>query len=295
ILLAVAAAVYWYVEQLGYVSTDDAFIDSDKLTVSAKMLGRIINLTVDEGDAVGSGQLLVQLDSTDLKAQENQAGAMLDLARESINLAKVKLAGAREDYNRAKQQFKDKVIPREQYDHAQKALEAAKAEMNIDKIKIKTAEAQLNVIRTQLLNTSVFATMDGVIGRRWVLKGDVVQPGQPIYTMFNLDNVWVTANLEETKLSGIHNGDKTEISVDAYPDQKFSGEVFNVGANTASEFALIPPSNASGNFTKVTQRVPVKISIRPVDANGKPDPADNIRLLPGMSVEIKVRQDSNDE
>ena len=293
ILLAVAATVYWYVSQLGFVSTDDAYIDSNKLSVSAKMLGRIVNLTVDEGDAVEAGQLLVQLDSTDLKARENQAKAMLDLAKESINLAQVNLARSRDDFNRAQQQYKDKVIPKEQFDHAQKALEAAKAELNIDKIKIGTADAQLQVIQSELQNTSVFSPMKGVIGKRWVLKGDVVQPGQPIFTMFDLENIWITANLEETKLASIHTGDETELYVDAYPDQRFTGKVFNIGSNTSSEFSLIPPSNASGNFTKVTQRVPVKISINPVDADGQPDPVSNLKLLPGMSVEIKVRQDSN--
>ena len=293
ILLAVAAATYWYISRLGYVSTDDAYIDSNKLSISTKMLGRIVNLTVDEGDKVSKGQLLVQLDSTDLKARENQARAMLNLTRESINLAQVNLARAQDDFKRAQQQFRDKVIPREQYDHAEKGLQAAKAELNIDKIKISTAEAQLNVIQTELKNTSISSPMDGVIGKRWMLEGDVVQPGQPVFTTFDLKNIWVTANLEETKLAAIQVGDETELFVDAYPDQRFTGKVYNIGSNTASEFALIPPSNASGNFTKVTQRVPIKISIKPVDADGQADPKNDLKLLPGMSVEIKVRQDSN--
>ena len=290
ILLAAAGGIYWYIGQLGYVSTDDAFIDSNKLSVSSKFLGRITNLTVDEGDAVEEGQLLVQLDSTDLKAQENHAKAVLNLAKESINLARVKLAKAQDDFNRAQQQYINKIIPKEQFDHAKNALETAKAALNIDISSIGTAEAQLKVISTQLSMTSIYSSMTGVIGKRWVLKGDVVQPGQPIFTMFDLENVWVTAELEETKLSAIQTGDKVEIAVDAYPDQYFAGEVFRIGSNTASEFALIPPSNASGNFTKVTQRVPVKISIRPVTAAGQTDaPSEQIKLLPGMSVEIKVR------
>ena len=289
ILIAAAAGIYWYIGQLGYITTDDAFIDGNKLSVSSKILGRITELTVDEGDTVQQGQLLVRLDSTDLKAEENQAEAMLNLATESINLAQVTVAKAQDDFNRAEQQYKNKIIPKEQFDHAQKALEAAEAEMNIDKTKIRTSEAQLNVIKTQLHNTSIYSPMNGVVGKRWVLKGDVVQPGQPIFTMFDLKNLWVTADLEETKLSSIHIGDRAEISVDAYPDQNFAGDVFQVGSNTASEFSLIPPSNASGNFTKVTQRVPVKISIMPVNINGQPDPSDHIKLLPGMSVEIKVK------
>ena len=295
ILLAVAAGVFWYVKQLGYVSTDDAFIDTNKLSVSTKMLGRIIDLTVDEGDQVEAGQLLVQLDSTDIKAREDQAQAMLDLAKETINLAQVNLSRAQDDFDRSYLQYKDNIIPKEEFDHAQKELEAAKAELNIDKLKIQTSEAQLNVIRTELQNTSVFSPMSGIVAKRWMLKGDVVQPGQPIFTVFDMKNIWVTANLEETKLAFIHIGDETEISVDAYPDLKFTGKVTNIGSNTASQFSLIPPSNASGNFTKVTQRVPIKISINPVVDSGQSGPPDVIKLLPGMSVEVKVRQDSNEQ
>jgi membrane fusion protein (multidrug efflux system) len=289
ILIAAILGIYWYIGQLAYVSTDDAVIDGNRLSVSSKILGRIMLLTVDEGDTVKQGQLLVQLDSTDLNAQELQARAALNLARESIKLSNVNLAKAQEDFNRAEQQFNENVIPKEQFDHIQKALEVAKAQLNIDKTKVETSKAQLNVIETQLLNTSIYSPMDGVLGKRWVLKGDVVQPGQPIYTIFDLKNIWVTAYLEETKLASINLGDKVEISVDAYPDQNFAGKVYQIGSNTASQFSLIPPSNASGNFTKVTQRVPIKISIEPVNETGQSDPSDDINLLPGMSVEIKIK------
>jgi membrane fusion protein (multidrug efflux system) len=287
ILLAAIGGIYWYIGQLGYVSTDDAFIDGNKLSISSKILGRITQLTVDEGDSVKQGQLLVQLDSSDLKAREDQSKASLDLANETINLAKVNLQKALDDFNRAERQYKDKIIPKEQFDHAQKAYEAAKAEYNIDLSKIGSAKAQLNVIRTDLNNTKIFAPMEGVVAKRWLLPGDVVSAGEPIFTIYNLKDVWVTADLEETKLSLIHIGDKAEISVDTYPNQKFEGEIFQIGSSTASQFSLIPPSNAAGNFTKITQRVPVKISIRKV--KGQQDTPNGINLLPGMSVEISVK------
>ncbi len=288
IILAAAGAIYWYIGQLGYVSTDDAFVDSNRLSVSSKILGRITELAVDEGDTVKQGQLLVKLDPTDMIAQQKQAEAALELAKESISLAQVNLAKTQDDLNRASRQFKDNIIPKEQYDHTQKAYEAAKAELNIDKTKIGTAEAQLNVIKANLKNTAIYSTMDGIVAKRWVLTGDVVSPGQPIFTIFNLDSVWVTADLEETKLGSIRPGDKVDISVDAYPDQKFAGKVYQIGSNTASEFSLIPPDNASGNFTKVTQRVPIKMTIEPVNNFGQSDPSPSIKLLPGMSVEIQI-------
>jgi membrane fusion protein (multidrug efflux system) len=282
-------ALKWYQSRLGYVSTDDAFIDADKLNVSAKILGRITSLNFDEGDTVKPGQVIVALDSTDLIAQRNESEANLSYSRENIILEKVNLEKAQEDFNRAEAQYKSNIIPKEQFDNARHALEQAKARYNLARSNIKTSAARLNVIKTQLSNIVITSPMRGVIGKRWVLKGDIVQPGQPIYTMFDLKNVWVTADLEETKVEEIKNGDKVEISVDAYPDQNFAGEVYLIGSNTASQFSLIPPANASGNFTKVTQRVPVKISIYPVDENGQPVDEKGIKLLPGMSVEIKVK------
>ena len=285
LILAAAAGIYWYIGTLSYSSTDDAYIDANRMSISSKILGRIVNLSAAEGDTVKQDQLLVKLDSTDIIAQINQAKAALGLARESINLTKVNVQKAEEDFNRAQTQFQDKIIPKEQFDHAKKALEAAKAEYDISLSKIGNAQAQLNVLTTQLQNTSIYSPMDGVVAKRWVLKGDVVQPGQPIFTVYNLNNVWVTANLEETKLGQVHLNDPVEISVDSYPNVSFSGKVFEIGNYTTSEFSLIPPNNASGNFTKVTQRVPVKISITdPVTKNGR-TPV----LRPGMSVEVSVK------
>ncbi len=288
LIIAAAGLVYWYIGTLGFASTDDAFIDANRMSISSKILDRVVNLTVDEGDTVSQGQLLVKLDTSDILAQINQAKASLELARESISLAKVNLAKAQQDFERSEKQFKDKIIPKEQFDHAEKALEAAKAEYDISQSKSGTTLAQLNVLKTQYEHTSIYSPMNGVIAKRWVLKGDVVQPGQPIFTVYDLKNIWVTADFEETKLGQIHVGDKVDISVDSYPDQHFEGKVYQIGANTAAQFSLIPPSNASGNFTKVTQRVPIKISIYPINTAGQPDPQ-TLNLLPGMSVEVKVK------
>lgn len=103
--------------------------------------------------------------------------------------------------------------------------------------------------------------MNGVVSKRWVMEGDVVQPGQAIFSIFDLQHVWITANLEETRVAALYEDCPVNIKVDAYPHQEFSGKVIRLGSNTAAQFSLIPPNNASGNFTKITQRVPVKISI----------------------------------
>jgi membrane fusion protein, multidrug efflux system len=284
LVFAISVAIwYWYVGQRDFISTDDAYIDADRVSVSMKMLGRITQLTAKEGDTVNVGQPLVYLDDSDLRAQQQQAEASLILAKENVKLAKVSIDKALQDFERAQAQLKDKVIPQEQLDHAQKELETMRAKYAIAQAQVGTAEAQQNVIVTQLQNTTVASPMHGVISKRWVLSGDVVQPGQAIYSIYNLDSVWVTANLEETKLHQLKIGDQVKIVVDAYPEHHFSGTVGKISTNTAGQFSLIPPSNASGNFTKVTQRVPVKIYLEN-NSTSQATP-----LLPGMSVEIKVR------
>jgi membrane fusion protein (multidrug efflux system) len=286
ILLLVAAGGYWYyyTQIRGFNATDDAFVDGNRVSISARILGRIVTLNADEADTVRQGASIVRLDDADLKAQEAQSAAALDDARQAAALADVNADRAVDDFNRAEKQFKTSVIPLEQFEHAKSALAAARTQQKMSKSRIATAQAQLNVVRTSLLNTDIAAPMDGVVAKRYALPGDVVQPGQPILSVYDLNSLWVTANFEETKINSLRLGDVVEISVDAYPDTLWHGRVMQFGASTASQYALIPPNNASGNFTKVTQRIPVKIAI---DRSTTSSSAR--RLLPGMSVEVRVR------
>jgi membrane fusion protein (multidrug efflux system) len=288
LIVAVIGAVgwwYWYANLRGYDSTDDAYVDANRLSVSSKVLGRITELAADEGDSVKQDQVLVRLDASDLQAQEEQAKAAYVSSQQNITLAKVNLDKATDDLHRAETQFKSNIIPKEQFDHIQKADEAAKAQYAIANAQTTTSKAQLGVIRTQLQNMEIRSPLEGVISKRWVLPGDVVQAGQPIFTIYDIKHLWVTANFEETKLSSIHIGDPVEVSIDTYPDMQFRGTVFQLGTNTAAQFSLIPPNNASGNFTKITQRVPVKISIDRMNSGGN----NKATLLPGMSVEVKIK------
>jgi membrane fusion protein (multidrug efflux system) len=142
----------------------------------------------------------------------------------------------------------------------------------------------VDVILQQIADTRVTAPFAGVVAKRWLLPGDVVQPGQPVFTVYDLQHVYVTAVFEETKLRYLPLGTEVDLSVDAYPNHDLTGKVILLGAAAASEFSLIPPANASGNFTKVTQRVPIRISIDKSSEGAHP-----LRLLPGMSVVVTVR------
>jgi membrane fusion protein (multidrug efflux system) len=122
--------------------------------------------------------------------------------------------------------------------------------------------------------------MDGVVSKRWLTSGEVVQPGQAILTVHDVDNVWVTAHFEETKLSQLDLDIPVNISVDAHPGKTFAGKVISIGRSTSGLFSLIPPNNAAGNFTKITQRIPIRISL---DRDGSSE-----ALLPGMSVTVRI-------
>jgi membrane fusion protein (multidrug efflux system) len=276
----IVVAYFVYVNMQEYVSTDDANIDADRVSISTKILGRIEYLGTQEGDTVKAGQVLVKLDNTDLLAQKTAALASIQMSEESSKLSSVMIDKAKDDYRRAQIQIKEGVITQEQFDHNQKALDAAVATHNIDLSKITSARSQLGIIESQLQNTTIISPMDGFVAKRWVLTGDVVQPGQPIFIIYDVKNLWVTANMEETKVGRLHLNSVVEMTIDSYPGIKFSGKIFDIGMYTASEFSLIPPNNASGNFTKVTQRVPVKISIN----NGQ-----KLVLRPGMSVDVSVK------
>jgi membrane fusion protein (multidrug efflux system) len=159
------------------------------------------------------------------------------------------------------------------------------SQISVAESNTKTAVAQIAILETSLRNTRIFAPASGRVAKRWLLPGDIVQPGQPVFTITRDSLFYVMAYFEETKVEGIHDGKVAEFTVDAFPGMKITGKVINVGSNTAAQFSLIPPNNASGNFTKVTQRIPVKISIDKVQ-NEKGNPP--FQFVAGMSVLVKI-------
>jgi len=135
----------------------------------------------------------------------------------------------------------------------------------------------------------LYAPATGIVAKRWLLAGDIVQPGQSIYSINDTRNFWVLVYLEETKMETIHIGQKVEFTIDTYSGVKFTGKVFMISPSTASQFSLIPPNNASGNFTKVTQRVPIKVSI---DAAEGGKALSSFQFRTGMSAVVKIVKNS---
>jgi membrane fusion protein (multidrug efflux system) len=255
-------------------------VEAYRATVSSRILGRITLLKGDEGDTVRAGDTLVRLDDADLRALLAKAEASLRLITRSVEISSVNKAKALDDYDRMEKQFKSQIVSQEQYSHAESARRLAEAQSDRDLAQVAAAQADLAIVKTQLSNTVIVAPFGGIIAKRWALSGDVVSPGQAVFSMFDNKHVWVTANYEETKLRAIRPGMRAHISIDAFPGQIISGKVESIGRSTASQFSLIPPSNASGNFTKATQRVPVKIAVVSSPAA--------VSLLPGLSAYVRI-------
>ncbi|MCL1938448.1 MAG: HlyD family secretion protein [Candidatus Azobacteroides sp.] len=309
----IAGGIIWYLNYSSYLRTDDAYVTSDNISVGAKILGRISKLYVDEGDSVKVGQLVAELDSMDLLAQKQeiiasklqteasklQAEAKYESDIKGIKVLEIANERATEDFQRAQTQYTGGVTTKEQFEHAKRAsesaqaqLDAAKSQLSVSKAQIRTAEAtigeaeaEIGVISTQLNNTRLYAPTTGIVAKRWLLPGDVVQPGQSIFSINDTGKFWVLVYLEETKMKTLHVGQKVKFTIDTYPGVEFTGKVFMISPSTAAQFSLIPPNNASGNFTKVTQRVPIKVSIDATE-NGKD--LSSFEFKTGMSAVVKI-------
>jgi membrane fusion protein (multidrug efflux system) len=211
-LFILAGIIYWYIDYSKYIKTDDAHVESDNVAISSKILGRISQEFAQEGDSVKEGELVVLLDSTDLVTQKNQAivnqkqaetavlqaEARYQFQLKNIKVLEITLQRAQEDFARAEAQYKGSVIPLEQYQHAQKALQSAQAQLEasqsetkVSQAQIKSSEAsvegaaaQIKVIQTQINNTRLYSPTHGIIGKRWLLPGDVAQPGQALCGRF---------------------------------------------------------------------------------------------------------------
>lgn len=151
---------------------------------------------------------------------------------------------------------------------------------------VKQGELLALLDSTQTKDYRILAPTDGVVAKQWLVPGDWVEPGEAIFTLNENKKLWVAVYLQETKFDEIGMGQEALFTLDAYPGLTFYGKIFYIGANTASQFSLIPSSNASGNYTKVSQRIPLKISIDRIEGDAKVKAG--VRLLSGLSANVKI-------
>jgi len=266
-----------------YERTNDALIDGYKVSVCPDITARIMKLYVDEGDIVKKGDLLCDLDDTIPQSEKIAAQAKVTSAEAHLMLEKFRFKKVRNDYRRAQKGFTDQVVSVQDFDHAEKNYLIAKASVSLAAKNLQLAKKDLEVIETKLQHTKVYASIHGVIVKRWLYEGDVPRVGQAIFSLYDLDTTWVLANLEETKMERVRLGDPVDIHFDTYPGKTFQGKVFVIKGAAASEFSLLPQDNATGNYTKVAQRVPLKISIDRTAENG------SFYFFPGMSAEVRIK------
>lgn len=285
-VMALFLAIFWLwrVYLYPFESTEDAMLQASDLSLSPMVSGQITRMAVGDGTAVKKGDLLFVLDDTLLQIQREKALFAIQHARDEAEVQLIRRELAFEDFTRAKAQFEAGVISLEMMTRSEKSLKVADAMLQSIISMVEVEVADLKMIEKQIELCQVKAPSDGVVAKLWHYAGEVVQAGQTVLTIMDLLNVWVDANIEETKIGSIRIGDPVSLTVDAYPNASFSGNVLVVGAAAASQFALIPANNTSGNFTKVTQRVPLKISFKEPD-----DRSSLFYLRPGMSVRVKIR------
>lgn len=281
VVIALGAALYLHHRR--FVYTNDAFIDGYQISISSDVEARLIELYVDEGDYVEQGQLLCQLDESIFLTRKKDAETNVALLREQVSLQRIRMEKMRDIYIVAKQEFESQIISFIDFDKIEKNFRYAEMQLKVAEANLENGIAKLGVIEEILRHTKVFAPRNGAIAKRWIVAGDVVQIGQPLFALTDVEHIWVTANFEETKVQKLRAGDPVEIHVDAYPNRKFTGSVFVVRASAAGQFSLIPPDNATGNFTKVVQRLPVKIWLDVPKSNPP------LYLYPGMSVEVDIK------
>jgi membrane fusion protein, multidrug efflux system len=243
-------------------STDDAFVDAHIILTAPKIAGRVATVHIDDNQDVKKGNLLVEIDPADAEAALAQAKAKMG----HDQAAQLK---ADQDLKRQQDLFGKGAISPQDRDTAIQNAATTKADVQTDKAAVEQAELNLSY-------TKIFAPEDGRVTKKAVEPGNYVQIGQTIFALITPER-WTTANFKETQLRNMRPGQPVQVSVDAYPDHPLRGHVDSIQAGSGARFSLLPPENATGNYVKVVQRVPVKIVL-----DEQPDV--QRALGPGMSV-----------
>lgn len=282
-VLGIVGILFFYREQdLRYVSTNNAIVEGNQVAVSATILGRLTQIDAAPGDNVRAGETLAKLDSAALADRVDQARVKVETASRAVHLAQVHLAGALSDLARADSQLRAGVISLQQYDAVKTAAAEAQTRVGQAESRKQAAEAAEQAAHDTLAHAMLKSPLDGVVAKQWRSVGDVVAPGQTIFSLYDLSDEWVSANIDETRIRLIRPGQPVTIHADAVPGRTFTGMVEQIGAVTADHFSPIAPSGGASNFAKQMQRIAVRISLAGANSPGSP------RLLPGMSVRIRI-------
>jgi membrane fusion protein, multidrug efflux system len=317
----VVGTIYW-LHSRSFENTDDAFVDGYVTQMAPQVAGRVTGLQFVDNEHVTAGQVLLLIDPRDYQVKLDQVTAQranaeaaveqaraqlavqranLDQSRANVQVAESDLVQARQDYERFTS-IDPHAVTRQQVDNATATFRSAQAKLDAAhqtveganaqvaaaaaqqraaETQVRAADANVAAAELQLSYCTIVAPVTGRIGHRTVDVGNYVNPGQALFAIVQ-DDMWVTANFKETQLADIRPGQPVDISIDAIPSTKFRGRVDSFQPGSGTEFSVLPAENATGNFVKIVQRLPVKIVF-------DDDRLKNYRVSPGLSVEPSVR------
>lgn len=318
--VALAVGVYLYLTAGRYQSTDDAYTQAATVSISANVAGRVVEIDVHDNEAVKRGQVLFRLDDAPFRIAVSDAEAHLAATRLQVDSMKsvyrqrrVELAAARDteryarrEYERQKRLLAAGIASQAQFDQASHALDTARQQVaNVEQQigvaladlddnpaivperhpLVEQAQAALDRARLNLSYTIIKAPADGVAAKVEQLQvGDYVAASAPTFALVSTRDVWIEANFKEVQLARMRAGQSASVRIDRFPDRKFTARVASLSPSTGSQFSLLPAENATGNWVKVVQRVPVRLQLLDLD------PA--LLLQSGLSASVTVDTDS---
>ena len=292
VLAAIGWTVWYFLDGRWYEETDDAYVNGNIVQITPQLPGTVVTIGADDGDRVHAGDVLVKLDKSNAEVAlaeakanlantvrkvrglySNVAGAQADVAARKVAVDK-----ARADFERRKNLAKTGAISAEELAHARDALAAAQSALtNAEQLyqtnkvlvddtvvashpDVQAAAAKLRAAYLDDLRTTIVAPVDGYVAKRSVQLGQRVAPGAPMMAVVPLHQVWIDANFKETQLTHMRIGQPVDITTDLYGDDVvYKGKVQSLGVGTGSAFSLLPAQNATGNWIKIVQRVPVRV------------------------------------
>jgi len=313
-LVAAAVGAYLYVTGSRYVSTDNAYLKFDKVTLNGEVAGSVTALHVKENQAVREGELLVTLDEASYRAAEAKARAQLNKAESAIKslkasyrtkeaelaLAKDNLEFAQKEYQRQVNLSEKNLTSESLIDERRHALDIARKNTviigqelaqlranlndNVDApvdsyAEVMAAQADFELAQINLAHTRITAPFDGFVSHLPKL-GQRIEVGSPVLSLVSGTNAWIEANFKETEVGALYVGQLAEITIDAYPGLSWEGHVESLSPASGAEYSVLPPQNATGNWIKVVQRIPVRIRLHPHEAGPV--------LRAGMSAVVKI-------
>ncbi|GLQ91452.1 efflux RND transporter periplasmic adaptor subunit [Dyella acidisoli] len=315
VLAAIAWTIWYFIVGRWYESTDDAYINGNIVQITPRIAGTVTSIGADDGDLVKQGQVLVTLDKSDSDVGLQRASANLantvrrvrglystvSGAQAQVAVEKVALQKAQADYDRRRDLAKTGAISAEELAHARDALTAALSALTTSQQQlatnqvlvddtvvashpdVKAAAAQYRAAYLDDVRTVMVAPVTGYVAKRTVQVGQRVQPGAALMAVVPLHEVWVDANFKETQLTHMRIGQPVEITSDVYGGSvKYKGTVESLGVGTGSAFSLLPAQNATGNWIKIVQRIPVRVVF------ADPSQLDQHPLRIGMSLDTEV-------